>query len=55
VPPTSQGATPGEEIALQQVLGEKFVKAYNGIKRKEFETFFRVISSLEHKCLLLSV
>ena len=44
-----------EEPALQALLGEKFVKAYVGIKRKELDTFFRVISSWEREYLLLSV
>ncbi|NOX68839.1 MAG: glutamine synthetase [Gammaproteobacteria bacterium] len=44
-----------EETALQEILGRNFVKAYVGIKRKEFETFFRVISSWEREYLLLNV
>ena len=44
-----------EETALHEILGEGFVKAYVGIKRKEFETFFRVISSWEREYLLLNV
>lgn len=44
-----------EETALQEILGQRFIKAYVGIKRKEFETFFRVINSWEHEYLLLNV
>lgn len=44
-----------EEKALQEMIGENFVKAYVGIKRKELDTFFRVISSWEREYLLLSV
>ena len=44
-----------KENALHDVIGESFVKAYVGIKHKEFEAFFRVISSWEREYLLLSV
>lgn len=44
-----------EEAALHEILGAGFVQAYVGIKRKEFETFFRVISSWEREYLLLNV
>ncbi len=44
-----------EETALHELLGADFVAAYVGIKRKEFETFFRVISSWEREYLLLNV
>ncbi len=44
-----------EVTALHEILGKNFVKAYAGIKRKEFETFFRVISSWERDYLLLNV
>lgn len=40
---------------LQMLLGERFVRVYGAIKRKEYETFFRVISSWEREFLLLSV
>jgi glutamine synthetase len=40
---------------LHEILGERFVRAYNAIKRKEYETFFRVISSWEREFLLLNV
>ena len=41
--------------ALGGILGERFCKAYICIKRKEYETFFRVISSWEREFLLLNV
>ena len=44
-----------EESALQDLLGKDFVTAYVAIKRKEYETFFRVISSWEREYLLLTV
>ena len=44
-----------QETALQSLIGEEFVRAYVAIKRKEYETFFRVISSWEREFLLLSV
>ncbi|MFY2765014.1 glutamine synthetase family protein [Arenimonas sp. MALMAid1274] len=40
---------------LQQLLGARFVKAYVSVKQKEYETFFRVISSWEREFLLLNV
>lgn len=40
---------------LKQVLGEKFVQAYIGVKSAEFETFNQVISSWEREHLLLNV
>ena len=40
---------------IQQLLGEHFVRAYVSVKRKEYETFFRVISSWEREFLLLTV
>lgn len=40
---------------LKSLLGERFVRVYSAIKRKEYETFFRVISSWEREFLLLSV
>ena len=43
------------ESALNEILGESFVKAYVGIKRKEYDTFFQVISSWEREFLLLNV
>ena len=40
---------------LQALLGPRFVRAYISVKRKEYETFFRVISSWEREFLLLNV
>lgn len=41
--------------ALQELLGRRFCRAYISVKRKEYETFFRVISSWEREFLLLNV
>ncbi len=40
---------------LSDILGERFVQAYIGVKRSEFETFHQVISSWEREYLLLNV
>ena len=40
---------------LQELLGPRFCRAYVSVKRKEYETFFRVISSWEREFLLLNV
>ena len=40
---------------LQGLLGERFVNAYCVVKQKEYQTFFRVISSWEREFLLLNV
>jgi glutamine synthetase len=40
---------------LKTMLGERFIGAYGAIKRKEYETFFQVISSWEREFLLLNV
>jgi glutamine synthetase len=40
---------------LTEIMGESFVEAYIGVKRKEFETFNEVISSWEREFLLLNV
>lgn len=40
---------------LKDMLGHRFVRAYISVKRKEYETFFRVISSWEREFLLLNV
>ena len=40
---------------LAEMLGPRFVRAYVSVKRKEYETFFRVISSWEREFLLLNV
>ncbi|MBL8789315.1 MAG: glutamine synthetase [Rhizobiales bacterium] len=41
--------------ALKQVLGEKFVEAYQDVKFEEMQHFRRVISSWEREYLLLNV
>ena len=45
----------GDCAPLRQVLGERFVKSYMAVKQKEYEIFFRVISSWEREFLLLNV
>jgi glutamine synthetase len=40
---------------LHEILGERFVRAFIAVKEKEYETFFRVISSWEREFLLLNV
>ncbi|MBN3855700.1 MULTISPECIES: glutamine synthetase family protein [unclassified Paraburkholderia] len=40
---------------LNDILGEKFVRAYLALKETEYEAYFRVISSWERKHLLLHV
>ncbi|HYE32841.1 MAG TPA: glutamine synthetase family protein [Methylomirabilota bacterium] len=40
---------------LETLLGPRFVEAYVSVKEKEYETFFRVISSWEREFLLLNV
>ncbi len=40
---------------LRDIMGSDFVDAYIGVKRAEFETFHRVISSWEREYLLLNV
>lgn len=40
---------------LKEIFGQRFVTAYIAVKRKEYETFFRVISSWEREFLLLNV
>ncbi len=40
---------------LKAVFGQRFVAAYAAVKKKEYETFFRVISSWEREFLLLNV
>lgn len=44
-----------QEQPLVELMGERLVRAYAAIKRKESETFFRVISSWEREYLLLNV
>ncbi len=40
---------------LKELLGHRFVQAYIGVKRAEFETFNQVISSWEREHLVLNV
>lgn len=40
---------------LREILGERFVQAYTSVKEKEYQTYFRVISSWEREFLLLNV
>lgn len=40
---------------LRDLLGERFVQAYTSVKEKEYQTYFRVISSWEREFLLLNV
>ncbi len=40
---------------LQELIGQRFVEAYIAVKRKEYQTYFRVISSWEREFLLLNV
>jgi glutamine synthetase len=40
---------------LQELLGERFVRAYTAVKDKEHQTYLRVISSWEREFLLLNV
>ncbi|MGR5489100.1 hypothetical protein [Vibrio alfacsensis] len=40
---------------LREILGDRFVSAYVAIKRKEYRTYFQVISSWEREFLLLNV
>lgn len=40
---------------IKEILGERFINAYVAIKRKEYQTFFKVISSWEREHLLLNV
>ena len=40
---------------LQNLMGERFVNAYIHVKEKEYQTYFRVISSWEREFLLLNV
>jgi len=44
-----------EAEELTEILGKRFVRAYISVKQKEYETFFRVISSWEREFLLLNV
>jgi glutamine synthetase len=40
---------------LEELMGKRFLHAYISVKAKEYETFFRVISSWEREFLLLNV
>lgn len=40
---------------LREIMGSRFIDAYIGVKRAEFETFHEVISSWEREFLLLNV
>jgi glutamine synthetase len=40
---------------LKEILGERFVNCYVAVKRKEYQTYFKVISSWEREFLLLNV
>lgn len=40
---------------IQEILGERFVRAFVAVKNKEYETYFGVISSWEREFLLLNV
>lgn len=40
---------------LADIMGKRFIKAFIGVKRAEFETFHEVISSWEREHLLLNV
>ena len=40
---------------LHEMIGSRFVDAYIAVKRKEYQTYFRVISSWEREFLLLNV
>ncbi|MEE2717617.1 MAG: glutamine synthetase family protein [SAR324 cluster bacterium] len=40
---------------LEELFGEKFVKVYAALKRREFEAYFQVISTWEREYLLLNV
>lgn len=44
-----------DSVDIAEVLGANFVKAFCAVKEKEYDTFFRVISSWERKHLLLHV
>jgi glutamine synthetase len=41
--------------ALRELMGDRFVNCYIAIKNKEYQTYFRVISSWEREFLLLNV
>lgn len=41
--------------AIKDMLGERFIRAFVAVKRKEYETYFGVISRWEREFLLLNV
>jgi len=45
----------GDCEPLHEMIGRRFVDAYIAVKRKEYQTYFRVISSWEREFLLLNV
>ena len=40
---------------IKDMLGERFIRAFVAVKRKEYETYFGVISRWEREFLLLNV
>jgi glutamine synthetase len=44
-----------EDKALQEVMGEGFIKVYDSVKRNEYKEFLQVISPWEREHLLLNV
>ncbi|WP_055733768.1 glutamine synthetase family protein [Agarivorans gilvus] len=44
-----------QSAELKEILGERFVNCYVAVKRKEYQTYFKVISSWEREFLLLNV
>jgi glutamine synthetase len=40
---------------IKEMLGERFIRAFVAVKRKEYETYFGVISRWEREFLLLNV
>lgn len=45
----------GQAPAFQSVLGERFIRAFQGVKEEEMEQYRKVISSWEREFLLLNV
>ena len=45
----------GANKPLRELMGDRFVNCYIAIKNKEYQTYFRVISSWEREFLLLNV
>lgn len=42
-------------LPLRELIGDRFVRAFIAVKQKEYQTYFRVISSWEREFLLLNV